>query len=268
VQATLDFLVAHGYLIVFLWVLAGQAGLPLPAVPVLLAAGALAGMGRLDAGVIVALSVVASLVSDALWFVLGRLRGARVLGFLCRVSLEPESCVLRTRLTFARRGAITLVLSKFVPGLSTLAPPLAAIVGMSWPRFVLLDATGALVWTLALVVPGYVFSDQLERIAEHAALTGAWLLGLLLAVVALFVLVKLVRRQVFLRSLRVARITPAELQELLAGEVPPFVVDLRHALDFAADPHVVPGALHFTAEEIEAHHVAIPRDRDVVLYCT
>jgi membrane protein DedA with SNARE-associated domain len=267
-QATLDFLVHHGYAVVFTWVLLAQAGIPLPAIPLLLAAGALAGMGRLDLLAILALSLVASLLSDSLWFVIGRRRGGRVLGFLCRVSLEPESCVRRTERNFARRGAITLVLAKFVPGLTTAAPPLAGIVGMSWPRFLLLDGLGALLWTLAFVVPGYAFSNQLERLAEHAALTGAWLAAGFAALVILFVLVKLARRQAFLRRLRIARVTPDELERLLAGPSPPVVVDLRHAFDFDADPRVVPGALHFAAEEIERHHATIPRDRDVVLYCS
>ena len=267
-QVMLDFLVRHGYAVVFVWVLLGQAGLPLPAIPVLLAAGALAGGEQLSLPLIVGLSLLASLLSDSLWFVVGRWRGGRVLAFLCRVSLEPDSCVRRTEQTFARRGALTIVLAKFVPGLNTAAPPLAGMVGMGWPRFLLLDGFGALVWTLAFAWPGYLFSDRLERLAAQAALTGTWLLGILVAVVLLFVLAKLVRRQLFLRRLRIARITPAELERLLAGSEPPVVVDLRHALDFDADPRVVPGALHFTAEEIEDHHAAIPRDRDVVLYCT
>src|SRR5262245_50904725 len=115
-QATLDFLIAHGYAVVFLWVLVGQAGLPLPEIPLLLGAGALAGAGRLELPAIFALSLLASLLADAAWFLLGRRSGRKVLSLLCRVSLEPESCVRSTEATFARRGALTLVLAKFVPG--------------------------------------------------------------------------------------------------------------------------------------------------------
>ncbi|MBK8099543.1 MAG: VTT domain-containing protein [Planctomycetes bacterium] len=267
-QATLEFLVLHGYAVVFFWVLLSQGGLPLPAIPLLIAAGALAGSGQLDVFAITSLAVVASLLSDAAWFALGRRKGGKVLRFLCRVSLEPESCVLRTQQSFARRGALTVVFAKFVPGLSTAAPPLAGMVGMRWSRFLWLDAAGALLWTSAFVVPGYVFSDQLERVAANAALTGAWLLGIFGAVIAAFVLAKVVRRQRFLRRLRIARVAPEELQRLLDSDERPFVVDLRHGIDFDADPRVVPGALHFTVEEIEQNHAAIPRDRDVVLYCT
>jgi membrane protein DedA with SNARE-associated domain len=267
-QATSEFLIRHGYAIVFLWILAGQAGLPLPAIPVLLAAGALAGTGQLDLPAIVALTVVASLVSDSAWFLVGRHGGAKILRLLCRVSLEPESCVRRTEAAFVHRDAMTLVLAKFVPGVSTVAPPLAGMFRMTWPRFLLLDGLGALLWTLACTLPGYAFSDQLELLAGHAATTGAWLFGAFVASVALFVLVKFVRWRAFLRRLRIARIAPEELQSTLASDSPPFVVDLRHAFDFDQDPRVVPGALHFTVEEIEANHAVIPRDRDIVLYCT
>ncbi|HLQ36258.1 MAG TPA: DedA family protein, partial [Planctomycetota bacterium] len=226
-QHLLEFLVQHGYAMVFCWVLLAQAGLPLPAIPLLLAAGALAGSGRLDLWVVTGLSVVAALVSDALWFEIGRRKGSRVLGFLCRVSLEPESCVRRTQQSFSRRGALTLLLAKFVPGLSTAAPPLAGTTGMRWPRFLWLDGAGAVLWTAALVLPGYLFSNRLERLVEHAALTGTWLFAIFTAVVVGFVLIKFARRQAFLHRLRIARIAPEELARLLDSTEPPFVVDLR-----------------------------------------
>jgi membrane protein DedA with SNARE-associated domain len=266
-QALLDFLVRHGYLVVFVWVLIAQAGLPLPALPVLIAAGALAGMGKLEPMAVVLLSLAASLISDAAWFQLGRRRGGSVLKFLCRVSLEPESCVKRTEDTFARRGGVTVVFAKFVPGLNTVAPPLAGMAGMTWPRFLWLDGAGAVLWTLAAVVPGYLFSDELERVAEAAALTGAWVLGILGAIVVLYVLAKFVARQRLLRRLRVARVTPEELHGLLRREPAPFVVDLRGRIHVAADPHVIPGALLLNADELDGRHAEIPRDRDVVIYC-
>jgi membrane protein DedA with SNARE-associated domain len=267
-QVLLEFLVRHGYAVVFVWVLVGQAGLPLPAIPVLLAAGALAGTGKLSLAAVLAVSVVASSISDALWFVVGRRAGSRVLALLCRVSLEPETCVRRTESTFARRGALTLVVAKFVPGLNTAAPPLAGTIGMSWRRFLLFNGAGALLWSATFALPGFLFADRLEQIADHAALTGAWLFGILVALVAAFLLAKVVRRYLFLRRLRIARIAPHELRTLLDSGTPPFVVDLRLAEDFELDPQTVPGAFHLTVEQIEAQHAAIPRDRDVVLYCT
>jgi membrane protein DedA with SNARE-associated domain len=267
-QALVDFLIAHGYSVVFLWVLAAQAGVPAPAIPLLLAAGAVAGQGLLDLRLLLLLSVLASVLSDAAWYALGRRFGVRVLAFLCRIAIEPDSCVRRTERTFAARGALTLLCAKFVPGVSTAAPPLAGLVRMPFRRFLWLDALGALLWSAAFLVPGWAFSRELERIAAHAALTGTWLLALFGAVVVLWILVRVVLRQRFLRRLRVARITPAELHRLQLDGAAPFVVDLRHAIDFDADPELVPGALRLTAEEVEDRHGEIPRDRDVVLYCT
>src|SRR5712691_2508672 len=119
---TLWFLLRHGYSVLFAWVLVEQLGLPVPSVPLLLAAGALAGRGRLNLSLVAALPIVAALLSDALWYELGRRRGVKVLQFLCRISLEPDSCVRRTENVFARHGARSLLVAKFVPGLNTAAP--------------------------------------------------------------------------------------------------------------------------------------------------
>lgn len=142
----LDFLVRHGEVLLFLYVFADQVGIPVPAVPVLLAAGGLAGVGELSFPGVLAVSVVASLLADLIWYVLGRLRGARVLGLLCKMSLEPDSSVRRTEEHFMRHGACALVFSKFVPGLSTVAPPLAGVVGIGLGRFVGYSAVAAVVW--------------------------------------------------------------------------------------------------------------------------
>lgn len=266
-QDIVDTLIRHGHLIVFAWVFVAQAGLPLPAEPLLLAAGALAAGGDLHFGVLVLLTVVASLLGDALWFWLGRHRGQRVLGLLCRLSLEPESCVRRTEAMFGRRRAMLLVFGKFVPGISTVAPPLAGMFGVSTTRFLVLDSLGSLAWALAFLVPGYLLGDELERLLANAAAAGTWLAAFA-ALVVLVLVARIVRYRLFVRSLRTARIEPAELRVLLAGDATPFLVDLRHREAIAADPHLIPGALHIAAEELEHGHAAIPRDREIVLYCT
>lgn len=265
---TLEFLIRHGYTVVFAWVFFEQIGLPLPAVPVLLAAGALAGAGKLSLLLVVGLALVASVTSDLIWYQIGRVRGSKVLNLLCRISLEPDSCVRRTETTFSRHGAKSLLVAKFVPGLNTAAPPLAGVFHMRLPRFLLFDSLGALAWAGAFIGLGYLFSDQLERVAGHAAQFGGWLLGLAVAALAGYVGWKYVQRQRFLRSLRVARISPEELRGKLDAGEPMVIVDLRHSVDFEADPFLIPGAQHLDAEEIEQHHDAIPRDRDVVLYCS
>lgn len=267
-SALFAFLIRHGYVVLFAWVLAEQIGLPLPAIPILLAAGALGGMGKMNLGVAIGLAVAASLLSDSVWYEIGRRKGGKVLNFLCRISLEPDSCVRRTENIFARHGARSLVLAKFLPGFSTAAPPLAGVFRMRYSRFAFYDALGALIWASAFVGVGYAFSDQIERVAEHAARLGGWVLALLLGGFAAYIGWKFVHRQMFLRKLRVARITPEELKRKLDAGEELVVVDLRQSLDFEAEPNTIPGAMMVSPEELDEHHEAIPRDREVVLYCT
>ncbi len=255
---SLDFLVRHGYAVVFGWVLAEQLGLPIPAVPVLLAAGALAGSGRLSLGLVVALALVASVASDVVWYWIGRIRGASVLSLLCRISLEPDSCVRRTQEAFSGQGARTLLVAKFVPGLSTAAPPLAGIVRMPCLRFVAFTCLGGLIWVGVFVGLGYVFSDQLERVAAYVSRLGTGLVALLAAALVGYIAWKYVARQRFLRRIRIARITPEDLKTRLDAGEDLVVVDVRHPVDFESEPSIIPGALHLTTEELEARHLRDP----------
>ncbi len=265
---TIAFLVRHGEAVLFVYVFADQVGVPLPAVPVLLAAGALAGVGKLSFPLAVALSVAASLIADFIWYFVGRLRGARVLGFLCRVALEPDACVRRTENAFQRHGVRSLVFAKFVPGLSTVAPPLAGIFRVGLPRFALYSAAAALLWATAWMGLGYALRDVLEWATAQASNVGSALVGMLVAIIVVYVAFKWVQRRRLLGTLRVARISADELKgKLDAGEAVA-VVDLRTALDAAADPYLIPGAIRMTAEEIEQRHQELPRDVDLVVYCS
>jgi membrane protein DedA with SNARE-associated domain len=265
---SIDLLIRHGYAVIFGWVLVEQIGLPIPAVPVLLAAGGLAGTGKLNLPFALGAAVVASLFSDTIWYAIGRLRGGQVLSLLCRISLEPDSCVRRTEETFARHGAHSLLVAKFVPGLNTAAPPLAGIIGMRVWRFLVFTGLGGLIWAGAFVGLGYVFSSELERIATYAARLGAWAVATAAGGLAAYILTKDIVRQRFLRQLRIARITPEELKVRLDAGEPLVLVDLRHSIDFETDPAIIPGALRLTPEELEARHHEIPRDGEIVLYCT
>jgi membrane protein DedA with SNARE-associated domain len=198
----------HGYLVVFIWMAAEQLGLPIPAIPLLLAAGAMAGTGRLGVGAVVLVATVASMLADSLWFVIGRLKGVRVVQFLCRVSLEPDSCVRRTEEIFDRYGVRSLLISKFVPGLATVAPPLAGIFGMGASRFLLAAAAGAVLYTGTFAGLGYLFSAQLEMVADRSLRLGEGLVVILGGALAAYVLVKLWRRRRFIHRLRTTRITP------------------------------------------------------------
>ncbi|MDE3224150.1 MAG: DedA family protein/thiosulfate sulfurtransferase GlpE [Nitrospirota bacterium] len=262
-----EFLLHHGESVLFWVVFAEQIGLPIPAIPLLIAAGALAGAGTMSVWAAVSVPILASLGPDLFWYYLGRHRGGRVLSLLCRISLEPDSCVRRTEQMFFLHGVRTLIVAKFVPGLSTVAPPLAGMFNMSLRRFLLYDGLGALLWSGTCVGLGWLFSSQLERLALLLAQAGAAFLQVLVGAFVVYLGYKVFQRQLFLRELRMARITVDELRERLEAGEEVAIVDLRHPMDLEIDPHMIPGAWHMPMEELERRHHEIPRDRDIVLYC-
>ena len=264
---TLQFLIRHGYSLLFAWVFIEQAGVPIPSAPILLAAGALAGMHQTSLAMAVVLSLIATLLADALWYWLGARLGSRVLRFLCRISIEPDSCVRRTEVSFERQGARLLIVAKFIPGLSAMAPPLAGVIRMSWQRFVLFDAIGALLWADSFLVTGYVFSGELERVAGHMAFLGTWLIVILIGAFAVYIAQKFIKRRRFLRKLRIGRIAPEELKKKLDEGEDVVIVDLRHALEFDAEPETIPGSVRMDAADLEEALEVIPRDREIVLFC-
>lgn len=261
------FLIQHGGVVLFATVFAEQIGLPVPAIPVLLAAGALAGAGKMSLAVAVLLSLVACFAGDLIWYELGRHRGRHALNLLCRISLEPDSCVRRTENFFGRHGLRSLVLAKFIPGLSTITPALAGLFNVTGRQFLLYNGLGALVWSLSFIAPGYLFSSQIESMAAQVAQFGASAVLVLGGSFAAYLTYKFLHRQWLLRELRIARISPDELKRLMDDGREIFVVDLRGAMDHEADPHTIPGALRVTAEELEHRHHEIPRDQDVILFC-
>ncbi len=267
-EDALDFIVRYKYLMLFALVCAEQIGLPVPALPFLLAAGALVRTGQLDLGPALAIGVLASVISDVVWYRIGRRRGMKVLNLLCRISLEPDSCVRRTEDLFARHGARSLLVAKFFPGYNTAAPPLAGIFGMRFGRFLLFDALGALLWLGAFGGLGYAFGHQLEELLNRVQALGVRIGVALLALVAAYVLYKYVQRRRFLHQLRIARITAGELAAKLAAGEDVVVVDLRHSVDFEADPETIPGAMHVAVEEVAQRAAEIPRQQEIVLYCT
>ncbi|HEY4882269.1 MAG TPA: VTT domain-containing protein [Myxococcales bacterium] len=254
---------ARGLWVVVSLVFASGLGLPVPSAPVLLGAGVLAGSGRFSLGGVIAGAFLAHLATDFVWYGLGRWRGQRILALLCRISLEPDTCVQRTGDLFARRQSTALVISKFVPGLRIVAAPLAGMLRMPVAGFATWDGLGTLLWVGALSVLGYLFSESVTRAAAPAARLGPWLVLAVLVAFAAWLGWKSLRRRGFLRDLRVARITPEELHSQMEAGDRVTVIDLRSPL---ADMKVR-GALQMAPHELERRHAEIPRDRDVVLYC-
>src|ERR1700689_2121891 len=163
---TAEFVIRHGYAVLFFWVLAEQGALPIPSVPLLLVCGALARTGHLSDAPILFFGVLACLIADSAWFQIGRSRGAKILAFLCRMALEPDSCVGQTENGFFRYGVRFLLVSKFIPGMNALAAPLAGSSRVSWGQFLLFDTLGAAVFVASWGTVGYLFSGQLEDVAR------------------------------------------------------------------------------------------------------
>lgn len=274
-QATIDVvdpltqtLLEHGYAVLFALVALDQIGLPMPALPVVVAAGGLAGAGQLDPWLSILVVTAAALPGDWIWYELGRRHGLGIVRILCRIALEPDSCVRNTQGIFARHGPRSLLVAKWVPGLQTVAPPLAGAAQMRRLPFFAYALAGALLWSGALVGVGYALRDQLGVFFAMLADLGGAAIFVLAGGLALYMLAKWIQRQRFMRALRIARISPDELHALMGvGELVE-VVDLRHPVDFATDPYLIPGARRMEPEDLEHRHAEIPRDRDIILYCT
>ena len=261
-------LIMYGYLLLFAWVLVEQVGIPLPATPVLLAAGALSAQGQLSFPAALLVGVLASLAADSSWFLIGRRYGHHVLRILCKLSLEPTTCVRKTQDSFGRRRDITLMIAKFIPGLATLAPPVAGENGMGFARFLFFDGIGAALWVGAILTLGRFFGDLLKRDTSLLDWTGRFSGALLILGVLIFLGGRLLRRRMILKELAAARLEPQELMRQLDAGEPVYIVDLRHPLEILPDPFTLPGAIHFSPESLAQRHIEIPRDRDIVLFCT
>ena len=263
----LHFLEHYGVVILPALAVAEQIGVPLPAVPALLAVGALAAHGRISILLVLGAISVAALATDLAWYELGRRRGARVLARLCQLSLEPDSCLRRAESIFARHGVRALLAAKFVPGLTTVMPPLAGVFAVPRGRFALYDLAGVLLWAGTWLALGYFFSDAIVLIAARASALGR-MFGLVLATgLAGYILVKYGRRHLFLRKLWTARVSPAALKRRLDAGEDVTIIDLRTPLDVTATPYAIPGSRWLAADAIDEHEAELLRSRDVVLYC-
>jgi membrane protein DedA with SNARE-associated domain/rhodanese-related sulfurtransferase len=243
-------------------------GLPLPATPWLLAAGALAGTDKMNWLGALCAAAFGSVLADLIWFYLGRHGGQRVLNLLCRIALEPDSCVRRTEGFFTRYGMKGVVAAKFIPGLNTLAPPLAGNSGVSAPRFLVFDGLGALLYTGSLILVGVLFSAQLEQVINALAGLGLGAFGVVVALAALYIGYRYFQRHRLLSELRMARMTVDELHQKQEAGENPMILDLRSRDELERDPSLIRGARHVTMDELQSRQLEIPRDRDIILYCS
>ncbi len=263
-SATLESLKTHGYPLLFATVLLEQLGLPFPAAPVLMAAGALVGLGYLDLVPALLITVCAAVLGDLAWYGLGRSRGISVLRTLCRLAIEPDHCVNSTAGTFQRWGEKVLVVAKFLPGLSTLAPPMAGLTGVPVYRFIALDTVGSSLWVAVYGGLGWLLREQLEELIAWVEGAGATLVQIGVVVIGIHLGYRFARRWFFLRRWRAARLTPQQLKEMIDGGQDPYIVDLRQELQRQADPYIIPGAHVVSLDSLER----LPRNLPIVVYCS
>lgn len=263
----LEFLFKYEVIILFVVVLTEQIGIPIPAAPFLLAAGSLAGAGEISLTLSLGLALLACSIDDLIWYNLGRSRGSRALGTLCRISLDPGTCIRRTEDLFMRYGLRSLFIAKFITGLGPVAATLSGHFGIHVLRFLSYSSIGSLTWILTYLVIGYIFSDQLEDVAEYLARFGIWFLIFLGGIVMAYIVYRYIKRQRILRELNIPKISSDDLKRILDNNKDVMIVDLRSSLDIAASPYAIPGAIQMSMEELKQRLQDIPRDKEVVLYC-
>ena len=247
--AGLELAPGQGQIVVFAWSFLVQLGLPVPAIPMLLGSGALAGLGQMSLPATIATAVGATLLADTTWYGMGRVRGNWILETLSRFSLGHAASIRRAKQLFFAHRAQCLIVAKFLPGTNPLAVGLAGIFAVTPAEFLVWDATGALLWAGAWITVGYFCASMISAIVHEAARIGAPLLGLAAAgLVVFFVVRHMVRRHRFLRQLAEPRLSAEDLKQRLDGRAPIMVIDLRTALDLASVPvlrhiHILGGGI-------------------------
>ena len=252
------------------WIIAGaifaeESGAPIPAAVLLVVAGALVFAGKLGVMALVLAVLGAAAAANLLWFFAGRKYGYRILGTLCRISLSQDSCVRQTQSIFDQWGGFALLFAKFVPALSAVTPPMAGAMNMSVARFLLYDLLGMLALLVVCAGSGYIFHDTINQLLAALGQAGTSAVVLLAGLLALFIFYKWLRRLLFIRSLRTARITVDELNELMRGEAMPLIVDVRSpALQRDGK---IPGAVTLSVDKLEQQLEELPETSEVILYC-
>jgi membrane protein DedA with SNARE-associated domain/rhodanese-related sulfurtransferase len=262
-----DVLVQYGVLVLFVWAFAVQAGMPAPAIPILVGAGAMSGSGQMNLAFAIVAATTASIGADVLWYSLGRSFGTRVLGMLCRFSLDPDSLIREAKERFVTHRARYLILAKFLPGVNPLAAGLAGAVPIRPDRFLGYAAAGALLWAGLWITLGYLCADVIDLVLAQAIRVKTPVITVIVVALVVYLVFKYARRQYFLRHLLKTRITAIELKRRLEAGDRLVIVDLRTVLDLEAAPYGIPGAHWFAPETLRHPHHLIPKGSELVFYC-
>ena len=262
-------LLLHGYYFVFFYVLAVGIGLPIPADPLLLIMGALAGDHHYNFFLAFLAAVVPAIGADLTWYELGRQKGSAVLRLLCRIAIEPDTCVRSAESTFTRRGVATLYIAKFVPGLSLVSIPMAGVIGMPRGRFLMADALGCALWVAAYMGVGALFHRYVEFLIVQIGFFGSRAGAIALSLLAGYIGFKYLQRWRILRELRVNRITPQTVYSMLDdSDDTVVIIDLRHPNEVKRDSFKIPGALLMRPDDLRDFARQVSTGSEVILYCT
>jgi membrane protein DedA with SNARE-associated domain len=267
-DALRDLLAEHGLTLVFANVLLTQLGLPVPSLPMLVVAGALVAEGTLHLLPLATVVIIASLLGDVPWYCAGKRYGYGVLRTLCRISMEPDSCVKQTENIFTRWGPPSLLVAKYIPGFSTVAPPLAGTMRVPFGRFVAYSAAAALLWAAVPVIAGFFFRKEVEWLLGWIETMGAGALGVVALLLLVYVATKAVQRVLLIRFLRMIRINVHELNDMLQNGAQPVILDARSSVAREFEPRRIPGAISVELDSLDHILPRVPTGRDVVVYCS
>lgn len=260
----LQSLTSHPYTLLVLSGLLERIGFPVLLSPVLIAAGALAATGQMHFDLALWITLLVCISGDTLWYELGRKKGDSVLHTLCRISLEPESCVRRSRHFFDKGVQRTLLLSKWLPGLSHIVPAVAGLSEVSRQTFFLTNIAGSALWIIVFLLAGYV---PIARLHLAPAIGPVVLEGGIVLLIGNIGL-KYFHKRRFLQDLDKARIAPQDLREMLEAGEKVVILDLRHPLDSITDPRTLPGAVRVLPDELIIRADELPKGQEIILYCT
>jgi len=260
----------HGYLAIFLVVLAEACGLPVPAALVLIAGGAAAAAHILSASAAFLAALAALLIGDLLLFFIGRYTGWGLLATLCRLSLNPENCILRSAESFYKNGRLTLLVAKFIPGMNTMAPPLAGSMKMRFHQFLELDALGATLYVLAYGALGYLFRDLVARITRGLQSATHVVTIIVLLAMAAIAIYRIVESRRYRLAGTVPRVRVEELVDKLASgrRDDILVVDVRSHGYYDAGAARIAGSIRLEPNRLAEELKSLPRNKDIYVYCT
>ena len=255
----------NAYWILGLNTLLHELGVPVPMTPTALVAGARA-MSVIDPVLLIIAIVAGTVIGNSVWFAAGRRYGAAVLKMLCRVSLSPDTCVARTEGTFGRWGASALIVGRFLPGVTLVAPPLAGALGMSWTRFTVLTVIGATLFGIVVIGAGMIFHNQIEALLSLLSTFGWEAVAIVIGLLLLYVAWRWWRRRAAL-ALGIPRVSVDELRALMAAGEPVELIDVRGRSAQQLDQRRIPGSKVMHLDEIEAGQFTAPNDRQIIIYC-